>query len=141
MQKNITPIRVHSTEMAELIEENLSAKSMSFANLSGGSLHKGNPTWFTSGLKRAGYNGITRAEFDPQGLDQQIEESLSPFKQSGTPLTWWVGPLSEPANLGRSLQAHGFQHNRDMIGMAACLDALSEFSPPELDYHFEPVLS
>jgi GNAT superfamily N-acetyltransferase len=141
MQKNIVPTGVKSNEMAGLIEENLSAKSMSFAKLPGGSLRKGNPAWFTSGLKRAGYNGITRAEFNPQEIDQQIEESLMPFKQSGTPLTWWVGPLSAPGNLGRALQTRGFFHNRDMIGMAACLDSLSEFSPPELDYHFEPVLS
>jgi hypothetical protein len=141
MKKNIAPVRVSSNEMAELIEKNLSAKSMSFAGLTGGSIHSGNPEWFTSGLYRAGYNGITQAIFEPQDLDRQVEESLEPFRQSGTPLTWWVGPLSRPSSLGSVLQSHGLRHNRDMIGMAAPLESLSEFIPPQLDYAFEPVLS
>lgn len=141
MRKYQIPTRIDSREMAVLIEDNLNAKSMSFGKLPGGEFHNGNPAWFTSGLDRAGYNGIVRAEFDAQGLDTQIEESLSPFKQTHTPLNWWVGPRSKPASLGRVLQTHGFQHVRDMIGMAAPLDALAEFAQPQLDYAFEPVLS
>lgn len=125
--------------MARLIEENLSAKSLDFANLPGGSLHSGNPTWFKSGLKRGGYNGITCARFAEDGLDEQIELALQPFRQSGTPLTWWLGPLSQPGTLGRRLQAHGFIHNRDMIGMAAGLDDLIEPAPLPAGYRFEPV--
>jgi len=141
MLKTTTPHRICAQEMAELIEQNLSAKSMSFANLPKGNVHHGNPTWFTSGLDRAGYNGITHAEFSPESIDQQIEDSLHLFRQSSTPLTWWVGPLSRPANLGQALQAYGFHHNRDMIGMAAYLDDLAEFISPEADYSFEPVSS
>jgi ribosomal protein S18 acetylase RimI-like enzyme len=37
------------------------------------------------------------------------------------------------------LQAHGFTHNRDMIGMAAELDRLAGFTPPDLDFTFEAV--
>jgi ribosomal protein S18 acetylase RimI-like enzyme len=102
--------------------------------------YPGNPTWFTSNLNRSGYNGITLARFSPGHLDEQIEACLEPFRQSETPLTWWVGPLSEPASLGRALQAHGFIHNRDMIGMAAALDTLAGCASPALDYRFEPVL-
>jgi len=128
-----------SNELARLIEENLSAKSQDFAKLPGGQLHSGNPTWFTSGLKRIGYNGITCAQFSDARLGQQIESALAPFRQSETPLTWWVGPLSQPGTLGRALQAHGFIHNRDMIGMAAELSKLSQFTPPNLSYTFETI--
>lgn len=140
MQNNFTPNRIDSAKMSRLIEENLNAKSMDFARLPGGSACTSNPAWFTSGLKRTGYNGITHARFIPQELDQQIENCLEPFRKSQTPLTWWVGPLSEPGNLGRVLQMHGFSHNRDMIGMATELNALPKFIPPQLEYHFEPVL-
>ena len=139
MQKNFAATQIDSKEMAKLIEENLSAKSMSFANLPGGERHSGNPNWFRSGLSRAGYNGITCAQLNLHDVDSQIEHCLEPFRQSTTPLTWWVGPLSEPGNLGRVLQTHGFSHNRDMIGMAANLDDLVEFIPPDLEYSFEPV--
>jgi ribosomal protein S18 acetylase RimI-like enzyme len=88
-------------------------------------------------LKRAGYNGITCAQFPDGQLDLKIKEAIEPFRQTDTPLTWWVGPLSQPTNLGRMLQAHGFIHNRDMIGMAAELDQLIGFTAPNLDYTFE----
>jgi ribosomal protein S18 acetylase RimI-like enzyme len=122
-----------------LIEDNLSAKSQNFAKLPGGQLHEGNPTWFMSGLKRIGYNGVTCAQFSKEQLDRQIENTLEPFRQTHTPLTWWVGPLSQPETLGNTLQAHGFTHNRDMIGMAADLNQLIDFTPPKLDYTFEPI--
>lgn len=129
-----------SAGMARLIEENLSAKSHDFAKLAGGKLEPGNPTWFISGLDRAGYNGITFASLAPQELDAQIERCLIPFRETKTPLTWWVGPLSSPGFLGRTLQQQGFVHNRDMIGMAAPLDKLIICQPLEQGYSFEPVL-
>jgi len=139
MQKINTTLNASSNELAKLIEDNLSAKSQDFAKLPGGKICTGNPAWFTSGLNRVGYNGITSAQFADKELDQQIENTLEPFRQNGTPLTWWVGPLSEPGTLGKVLQAHGFTHNRDMIGMAADLNQLIQFTPPKLDYTFEPI--
>lgn len=141
MQTDFAATRVDSLQMAQWIEENLNAKSMDFARLPGGETHTGNPVWFTSGMRRVGYNGITFACFAEPELDERIEESLEPFRKDAIPLTWWVGPLSKPKMLGSALQRHGFRHNRDMIGMAAKLDALTEFAPPSLEYSFEPVLS
>ena len=134
----LTP--VDAKEMARLIEENSSAKSTDFARLDGGELHTGNPTWFTSNLQQSGYNGVTLARFSPDTLDEQIESCLEPFRESATPLTWWVGPLSEPATLGGALQSHGFVHIRDMTGMAAKLEDLTECTPLSPEYSFEPVL-
>ena len=128
-----------SSELARLIEENLSAKSMDFAKLPGGEAHTGNPAWFRTGINRAGYNGVVCAAFEKETLDEQIEAALEPFRQRDLPLTWWTGPLSSPSNLGSALQQHGFHHLRDMIGMAAKLDSLTDFTKPELEYSFEPV--
>lgn len=139
MQKINNAIGVSSTELAKLIEDNLSAKSQDFAKLTGGQLHTGNPTWFTSGIKNIGYNGVTCARFSNEQLDLQITNTLEPFRQNGIPLTWWVGPLSQPGTLGKALQAHGFTHNRDMIGMAADLTQLIRLTPLDLEYTFEPV--
>lgn len=130
---------INSSELARLIEENLSAKSMDFAKLPSGEAHAGNPTWFRTGIDRAGYNGVVCASFEKETLDEQIEATLAPFRQRNLPLTWWVGPLSSPSHLGGVLQRHGFQHQRDMIGMAAELDSLTDFTKPEIEYTFEPV--
>ncbi len=130
-----------SNSMAQLIEENLSAKSLDFASLPGGELHHGNVDWFTSGIDRAGYNGITCACFENSELDRQVKDALEPFRSKNIPLSWWVGPLSRPGSLGRVLQSHGFTHNRDMIGMAAELKQLAPFRPPKVAYEFVPVIN
>jgi GNAT superfamily N-acetyltransferase len=135
----LTTTHVDSAQFIHMIEENLSAKSMDFAKLPGGEAHVGNPSWFLSGLNRVGYNGIVSAALDPKYVDDQIESALEPFRQRNIPMTWWVGSYSEPANLGRMLQLHGLQHVRDMFGMAASLASLQEFTPPDMEYSFEPV--
>ena len=122
-----------------MIEENLSAKSLSFAALPGGRMQSGNPTWFTSGIDRAGYNGVTWAKWESSRVDEQIEATLEPFRQAQIPLTWWVGPLSQPGNLGRTLQSHGFIHNRDMVGMASPLNELAPLKCLAVECAFEPV--
>lgn len=131
--------RISSSEFTRLIENNLNEKSHDFAKLPGGELHTGNPTWFTSGVKRAGYNGITSARFDREQLDTQLINALEPFRQTNTPLTWWTGPSTQPEGLGRMLQAHGFVHIRDMIGMACDLRQLPRLVPSTVEYVFEPV--
>jgi ribosomal protein S18 acetylase RimI-like enzyme len=139
LQAEVTQHITASAELARLIEENLNSKSEDFARLPGGQNHPGNPAWFTSGLPRTGYNGITCARFDEEDLDGQIQAALQPFRQAGLPLTWWVGPLSQPSDLGRKLQAHGFTHNRDMIGMAAELERLQPVSRLGREFSFEKV--
>ena len=128
-----------TTRCIQLIEDNLIAKSMDFAHLPGGEAHAGNPAWFLSGLKRAGYNGIVRANLPAQQLDTHIEQALEPFRQLDLPMTWWVDSQSEPAHLGRALQVHGLHHLRDMIGMAAPLDDLPAVAIPDMDHSFETV--
>lgn len=141
MPNNHVLTKIDAGEMSRLIEENLSAKSLDFAHLPGGSAHSGNPAWFTSGINRAGYNGVVCASFEKEIIDQHIEATLEPFRQQKLSLTWWVGPLSAPANLGQAIQKQGFHHQRDMIGMAADLGELAEFVSPDIDYSFEPVLN
>jgi len=141
MQKSFLTIRTSSDKMSRFIEENLSAKALSFSELPGGQVHIGNPTWFMSRLDRAGYNGVTMARFTSDDLDQQIEKCLEPFRKNNTPLTWWVGPLSEPGNLGQALQKHGFHYLRNMQGMAVDLGELEKVGLSDLEYTFEPVRS
>ena len=71
------------------------------------------------------YNGIFFARLTNENLDK-IDESLDYFKKRGLPVTWWVGPTSKPADLGRHLEAHGFIHTVDMPGMAVELDRINE---------------
>ena len=81
MPNNHVLTKIDAGEMSRLIEENLSAKSLDFAHLPGGSAHSGNPAWFTSGLNRAGYNGVVCASFKKEFIYQHIEATLEPFRQ------------------------------------------------------------
>lgn len=132
---------INTSHYIQIIEGNLNAKSMDFARLPGGEAHEGNPAWFLSGLKRAGYNGIVRANLPARQLDTHIEQALEPFRQLDMPMTWWVDSQSEPAQLGRALQNHGLHHLRDMFGMAAPLDSLPAVVAPDMEHSFEAVQS
>ena len=112
-------------EMISACDSNLAEKSLSFAALPGGEVHEGNPRWFLTGSKLAGYNGIVQAVFPVDQVDEGIDAAMAPFRARNLPLTWWTGPSTQPGNLGMRLQKHGFRHNRDMIGMAAPIDALT----------------
>jgi GNAT superfamily N-acetyltransferase len=49
-------------------------------------------------------------------------------------MLWWTGPSSEPSDLGRHLEAHGFLHAETVPGMAVDLNMLNEAAdqPPGL---------
>lgn len=127
-----------TAQLTAACDSNLAEKSLSFAGLPGAERHTGNPSWFISGMPLAGYNGIVQAAFAPEQAEDGISAALRPFIERGLPLTWWTGPSSQPANLGMRLQARGFVHNRDMIGMAAPIEQLAApHTPPP--YTFEPV--
>ncbi len=117
-------LHITTAEFIQAADDNLAEKSLSFAHLPGGEAHRGNPAWFVTGSQVAGYNGVVKASFPPGSADEGIEDALKPFQARRLPLTWWTGPSTQPASLGSRLQAHGFIHNRDMIGMAAAIDAL-----------------
>lgn len=116
---------ISTAEFIEACESNLSIKSLSFAQLPGGEVHGTNPTWFVSGSRLAGYNGVVKASFPREEVDEAIEATMLPFRQRGLSFTWWTGPSSGPSNLPTRLQQHGFIHNRDMLGMAADIRELT----------------
>lgn len=133
-------VRKNTTaDLTAACDSNLAEKSLSFAGLPGGEVHEGNPRWFITGSKLAGYNGIVQASFPAGEEDVNMDAALAPFHARGLPLTWWTGPSTQPANLGVRLQERGFLHNRDMIGMAAPIDSLGSPFEHLSPLDFEPV--
>lgn len=72
------------------------------------------------------FNGVALTRFAAESLDTQIEAALTPFKERGLPMLWWIGPSSRPANLGERLAAHGLAATGGMPGMALDLSALAQ---------------
>lgn len=115
-----------SQDYARMIEDNLIDRSLFFARHFDGEIHGPNPVWFVTGDVVPNDNGIAKAMFDREEIDECIEMALEPFKNRNLPLRWWVGPSSSPPNLGHYLQKYGLTHNRDMLGMAMETSRLPE---------------
>jgi len=118
--------RPSSQDYARMVEDNLIDRSLFFAQRLDGEIHGPNPVWFITGDTLPSDNGIAKAMFDCEEIDECIEMALEPFKSRNLPLRWWVGPSSSPQNLGRYLQKYGLTHNRDMLGMAIEMSRLPE---------------
>ena len=72
------------------------------------------------------YNGVFFAHLTDKNIEEKINESLAHFRKRGLAMRWWVGPTSEPADLGNHLEAHGFVQTAAMPGMAVELDSINE---------------
>jgi GNAT superfamily N-acetyltransferase len=82
-----------------------------------------------TGLPFALLNGIFGARLAPGTVDTTIEATIAYLAPRRVPALWWTGPGTQPPDLGRHLQGHGFVHARDVPGMAVDLLALQEDHP------------
>src|SRR5207249_7229187 len=92
-----------------------------------------------TGLPHELLNGIFRAHIPEDDPQAAIDAVLSDFLAERIPMMWWVGPSTEPRNLGTYLENCGLDHAGELSGMAIDLDALlSHLSPPP-ELSIEPV--
>lgn len=127
--------RIDPATIAALIEANINAYLLSFARLPGAVLHEEmRSVWVDSGVDDATFNSVVLARFSPYTVDAGIAEVLDHFRRRGLPVTWHIGPSTQPPDLDRSLLAHGFTHSEDEPGMAVELDQMRDEAapPPEL---------
>jgi GNAT superfamily N-acetyltransferase len=81
-----------------------------------------------TGLPHELMNGIFRARFEQDDIKGAIRAALEDFLMERVPVTWWVGPLTQPENLGEHLEDCGLVRTGLMSGMAIDLDAI-DISP------------
>src|SRR5581483_2422062 len=86
--------------MPEAIEENSNAYLLSYAGLPGAHLRQDEHlAWVDSGAAISDFNSVVYARFGPQEVDAGIDSVLTHFRTHERPLTWHIGPSSEPADL------------------------------------------
>ncbi len=90
--------------------------------------------WYATGIASPMLNGVLRTQLAPGETDARIEVTLDYFRSRKLPLMWWIGPSTQPVDLDKHLESHGFTLRADMLGMAIDLVALKEClpSPPHL---------
>ncbi len=120
------------------IEANDAAFYAHFAKLPYAGLHRSPAlTWLVTGSPVALFNGVIRTQLTTPDIDAQIAAILTVFQQRKVPFLWHLGPSTQPADLGKHLQAYGLTHVDDGTGMVVELGALNEpiATPPTLTIH------
>ena len=85
--------------------------------------------WSITNIPFPVFNGIMRAQLAPERIDRVIESITSQAKSRNVPLLWWTGPATQPADLGRHLERHGFFKGGQIPGMALDLGKLNANRP------------
>jgi GNAT superfamily N-acetyltransferase len=83
-----------------------------------------------TGIPHPIMNGIFRTALSDLAAENDIEEAFQPFVKWKIPMVWWIGPSTEPADLGSRLTAMGLVHQDDSPGMAADLSTIDFSAVP-----------
>ena len=82
--------------------------------------------WSITDIPFPVFNSLFRAQLAPSRIDIVIDSITTQAKSRNVPLLWWTGPATQPANLGKYLDSHGFVSEGEMPGMAVILEDLNE---------------
>ena len=114
------------------IEMNVHEAWLSFAHGFGAIVHdEPDLLWFLSGLPFHLTNGIVKAHFTADYLEDILDERLRLLTAEQVPMAWLIGPSTRPVDLGSHLEARGWVLEDVAPGMAIELQTLDEsLSPP-----------
>jgi ribosomal protein S18 acetylase RimI-like enzyme len=87
------------------------------------------------------FNGVLHAKLSPDRVDEIIQQTIDFFIARQRPMAfWWVGPSTQPADLGARLLTHGLiEFEVDAPAMAVDLHALPEAVDIPSHFSIEPV--
>lgn len=77
--------------------------------------------WFETGVPTPLFNGVLRAQLAAEAVAPAIEEVRSALARRAMAGFWWIGPATQPANLGSALEHHGLQAVGEVTGMSCDL--------------------
>jgi GNAT superfamily N-acetyltransferase len=80
--------------------------------------------WYRTPIAYEGLNGVLWARLDGLDLDAATAEALAPFRETGVPMEWHLGPTTSPPSLPRALEAAGLARQEEEPGMVADLAAV-----------------
>ena len=114
-----------TSAIVRAIEDNRCALWSLFARMPGAEVHDGPDALRVITNERIpDFNTVHRAQFAPAEVDSGIQAAVARASARGVHLMWFVGPSTQPIDLGDSLKAQGFVHHGDVVGMAMDLSQL-----------------
>ena len=101
-----------------LVESVLASALLSYAHLPGAAHGEdADLVWIRSSQPYASMNHVLRLRMRSDGFEERVRAMLEAFEPDAFPMTWWVGPTSEPAEAGTRLHGLGFQREEPEYGM------------------------
>lgn len=99
--------------------ENVLAEALLFYGRLPGASHRADEDLLSirSGQPYGSMNHVFRLRLRPDGLEDRVASTVAAFAPDSLPVTWWVGPNSEPADVAERLLALGLQEEEDEFGM------------------------
>jgi len=82
-----------------------------------------------TGLPFSLFNSVMDARLAADQTEAAIHAIVSDARARNVPVLWWIGPSSQPADLGKRLEDNGFVFDEDTPGMALDLERLNEGLP------------
>ena len=112
-------------DISRQIEEHERELSERWARVQGGLVRSSEEMLlFVVGEPVAFTNGVRMARLRPEEADDRIEEAAAVFRDHGVRAIWWVGPASEPDDLGARLVRHGFRYQGAVPWLSRIIDPL-----------------
>lgn len=119
-----------TTSLITAIEENLPFVIPAFQKWPRADVHdEADIRWSMTDIPFPLLNSIFRARLAPETIDATIGTIIGEARSRNVPVLWWTGPATQPADLGRHLERHGFVSEGQMTGMAVDLANLNENLP------------
>ncbi|MFX0016656.1 MAG: GNAT family N-acetyltransferase [Promethearchaeota archaeon] len=94
-----------------------------------------------TGLPISTLNLVAGARLSSNEVKTEVELALKPFKEQNVPMIWWVGPTTEPKDLGVYLETQGLVKSSDMPGMFFDLEELDGKLKLPPYFSFRPVVN
>ena len=133
MQKTIEDISSH--ELLTALESNMIAFWSAYGRANGSTLQAtSNVVWFYTGIQVPLFNGVLSTKLKPDGVKAIFDSLRAKIDEQGAPAFWWIGPQSEPDNLGSLLEQNGLEPAGEVPGMAIDLELVD--NKPEMIANF-----
>ena len=121
-----------SEELIEAAEAHARELSARWSRMQGGHVEdSGDMLVFVAGPKVPWTNGVRGARLAPAEAEARVLHARETFVRLGVPATWYVSPLSRPADLPSTLERAGVHHDADRPIRARSLADLPDAELPD----------
>ncbi len=109
------------------IEMNIFGLIGAYRNWSKAEVHDENEIkWSMTNISFPLFNSIMGANLEPMRIDDAVHPILEQARTRNVPVLWWIGPRTQPSDLGNHLERHGFIGQKPLTGMAVDMDYLRD---------------